>query len=435
MKIWTVRYLVTLFIFCNLCGRLISAEGVPAPAKAQVDAILIQGGTAHLGTGEVIEDALIGFVDGKISFVSSSDRWSVDLDEWKVIDASGKHIYPGLIAPNTRLGLVEVRSLRATHDYDEVGLFNPHVKSIISYNAESMIIPTVRSNGVLLAQVAPYGGRISGTSSIVALDAWNWEDAAYIEEDGIHLRWPSLPIDKGQAEKKETDEANEKYTESMQELIDFFQQAEAYCRKEKHDVTNLRFEAMRAVFDRSRQTYIHTNNARDLMAAINFLNQFGLKGVIVGGRDAWMVPELLVKNKVPVIYLGVHSLPRFTDADIDIGFKIPALLKEAGVDFCFGISKSTRQRNLMFLAGYTVGYGLSKEEALMAISSSTARILGIDDQVGTLEAGKDATLIISKGDILDIRTCEIESAFIQGRAIDLGNKHKELYRKYSEKLF
>jgi len=419
--------IVSLLIsHCNLFSQ------VPPPAPKQSQPIVIRGGTVHIGNGQVIENCMIRFENGKITFVGTAGEFIPD-DNTKIIDAAGKHIYPGLIAANTTLGLAEIDQVRATLDFSETGELNPNVRSIIAYNTDSKIIPTVRSNGVLLAQVTPQGGRMPGTSSVVQLDAWNWEDAAYKTDIGIHLNWPSRFTFSGWWAEPGGMKPNDDYPKQVASLRDFFSQAKAYSAISGPAEINQRFEAMTGLFTGEKKLFIAVNEASEIVDAAEFTRQFGLKAVLVGGRDAWRVADRLKANNIPVILQSLFELPARTDDDIDILFRLPYLLKQAGVEFCLSHNWSWDQRNLPFVAGSAAAFGLTKEEALTAITLSPAKILGIENTTGTIETGKDATLIISSGDILDMKSSNVEAAFIQGRQIDLDDLHKTLYRKFKEK--
>lgn len=411
------------------------------PAKLQSEPIAIIGGTTHLGNGQVIENSTVVFDNGKIIFAGKSSDAVFDKSKTKMIDVTGKKIYPGFIAANTNIGLTEIGAARATNDYYEVGDFNPNVRSLIAYNTDSKIIPTIRFNGVLMAQSVPQGGIISGTSSIMALDGWNWEDAVYKADDGIHLHWTKLFSYRYSW--LEDEEAsiirNNKRQQELNRIENFFNEAKAYSKNELLEKTNLKFESMRGVFDGSKTLYVYADFARDIIDAVTFCKGWGIpKMVIVGGKDAWRVTDILRENNIPVVLFRVHDLPYRKDEDVDISYKVPYLLHEAGVLFCLsydGGMEATGVRNLAFIAGTAAAYGLTKEAALMAITSNPAKILGIEKSVGTLEVGKDANIIVSSGDALDMRTNNIEYAFIKGKNIDLNNKQKELYKLYSEKYW
>jgi imidazolonepropionase-like amidohydrolase len=412
--------------------------GQPTPAADQDGAVLILGGIAHLGTGDVLENSAIGFRNGKIDFVGfarSVDRARYD----QIIEAKGQHLYPGFIAPNSTLGLQEIGAVRATRDDAEVGTFKPHVRSIIAFNTDSEVTPTVRTNGVLMGQITPRGGTISGSSSLVHFDGWNWEDAALKTVDGIHLNWPSTHHRHRQdgtidIRKRKT------YDQQYQEIEHFFDGAKAYAGQSQRPVISprdLRMEAMRGLFDGSLRLYVHAQDVRQITEAVHFKRRMDIEHlVIVGGYDAPLVADLLRDNDVAVMLKRVHTLPRFAEDDVDMPYRLPKLLEDEGVLFCLqnaGDMEHMGTRNLPFYAGTAHAYGLTYEQAVQSITLSAARILGMDEFCGSLEKGKDATLFISEGDALDMRTNYLTHAFVQGRAIDLDNRQRELYRKYQAK--
>ncbi|HAP02163.1 MAG TPA: amidohydrolase [Bacteroidetes bacterium] len=402
-------------------------------APRQDSLIILMNGTAYLGNGQVIENSAIGFENGKITFVADARTIRLSQSNAKIINIAGKQVYPGLIACNTSLGLNEIEASRATRDASEVGDFNPNIRSIIAYNTDSKVIPTVRSNGILLAQVVPQGGIISGASSVVQLDAWNWEDAQYKTDEGIHLNFPSYTTyhfneDGG------TVGVNEKFSDEIQNIRNFFDEAKAYAQSSSHENTNLKFEAMRGLFSGEKKLYIHADGVKEITAAVLFAKSYNISCVIVGGNEAWKCADILVANHVSVILGRIQSLPGSDDEDYDLPYRLPSLLKKAGVDFCLSMDGFWQQRNLSFLGGEAVAYGsITSEEAIEYITLNAARILGIDSLTGTLEQGKDANIIVSDGDILDMKTSNIIYAFIQGREINLDNKQKDLYEIYKEK--
>lgn len=406
----------------------------PTPAAPQTESILILNATAHLGNGEVIQNAAIGFENGKLTLVADATTIRLDMSKYKkVIQAAGKHVYPSLIAPNTPLGLVEIESVRATVDHTEVGEFNPSVRSIVAYNTDSHVLPTVRSNGVLLVQIVPQGGRISGSSSVVTLDAWNWEDAAYAVDNGMHLRFPSLVTGGFSFESGFSIRKNENYGKEIAELDLFFEQARAYLQKQNPMPKNLKFEALRPVFEGEAKLFAHANMAKEITDAVMLAKKFGFKTVIVEAKDAWRVADFLKTNNIEVIISETQDLPSRTDDDIDQPFKTPAMLQKAGVTFCMSVNGGWQQRNLPLMVGQAVAFGLPYEEGVKACTQNAAQILGIGNTVGTLEVGKDATLFIAAGDVFDMKTSKVETAFINGREIDLDTKHKQLYKRFQTK--
>ena len=423
------RYPATILFLIFILSTLYAQQ---TPAPNQNGSILIMGATAHLGTGRAIESSVIALDEGKIVMVADMSTIRIDRSAYdRVIDATGKHVYPGFIATNTQIGLREVDAVRSTRDDSEVGGLNPNVRAIIAYNTDSDVTPTIRSNGVLLAEIVPRGGRISGCASIVELDGWNWEDAAYKMDHAIHVNWPSLyrwdwssgtPIRK----------VNDKYRDQLTELKNYFHEARAYASSQAQE-KNLRFEAMRKLFTKEVKLFIHTNEAKSILEVIDFKNDLDLDVALVGAREAWLVADQIKDSGIPVVLSNLHRTPSREDEDIDKPYRIATILHNKGVDFCLSMGGAWQQRNLAFQAGQAVAYGLPYEEAIKALTAGPANILGIGQNVGSLEKGKDATLIISTGDVLDMRTSVIEKAFIRGKEIDLGNKQEELYKKFQDK--
>ena len=404
-----------------------------ANAQEPSDAFLIYNISVHVGNGKVYNDGMIAVEKGKIRYAGAANKPIQDQFKLK-IDGKGQHAYPSFIAPNTRLGLEEVEAVRSTRDFSEVGVFNPSIRSIIAYNTDSQIIPTVRSNGILLAQIVPQGGTISGRSSLVYTEADNWEDALVSSDNLMHLRWPSRVYVAGWWAQRGGTYVNKKYDERIQAIKVYIEAARAYCQNTTPQTTNVKFEAMRKVLKGQTKLVIHAKDVKEIMDAVSMLRPYNIKCVIQGGHESWQITEFLKKNDVEVILHNVHRLPGADDADIDQPYKTAAMLNKAGIPYCLSMEGSWNVRNLPFQAGQCVGYGLSKEEALASITLSAAKILGVDDRIGSLEVGKEATFIISKGDVLDVMTSQITAAYISGKVVDLGNKQKELYDKYMKKF-
>jgi imidazolonepropionase-like amidohydrolase len=429
------RFLILMItVSVGDCQWSMAQEDVPAPAPKQTEKLCLKGATVHVGNGTIIENAYLIFENGKISDVFTATNLKTDATLGKIIDVTGKHIYPGVISLNSILGLIEIEAARATDDIAEVGGSNADARTISSYNTDSRVTPTVRSNGVLYSQVVPQGGRISGTSAVVQLDAWNWEDAAVKAEDGIFITWPGMyRIKMGEVERAGF-ELNKEYDKNVQELKDNFNEARSYAAG-THDKKNLRFEAMRKLFTEKQNLYIRVGYVKEMLHAINFAQEMGLNIVLVGAADSYMIADVLAAKKIPVILQKTHELPSYDDEDIQQPYKTPAILQQAGVLYALSIGGFWQERNLMFEAGTACAYGLSKEQALAAITLNSAKILKLNSRIGSIEKGKDASLIISDGDLLDMRSSNISLAYIDGRQIDLDNKQKELYRKFSQKYF
>jgi hypothetical protein len=271
------------------------------------------------------------------------------------------------------------------------------------------------------------------------LDAWNWEDAAYAADNGIHMNMPALyarpnryaaflgaPTPQGDPIKKGLEE--------IEEIKQFFREAKAYGSQPSHEKTNLKFAAVQGLFTKKQKLFIHCDVVREILAAIDFKKEFDFDIVLIGASESHQIADLLKQHSIPVILNQMHSLPTMEDDGVDQPYKLPYQLQKAGVLFAINDEDGQhRGKNLPFNAGTAVAYGLTKEEALSAITLNAAKILGIADRTGSLEVGKDANIVISDGDILDMRSNKISNMLIQGRMVDLTDKHKQLYERYKGK--
>ena len=397
----------------------------------------MKNGFIHTISNGVIEGSIL-FNKGKIIRIA---KYITPPKDCEVIDLKGKHVYPGMIAAVSGLGLVEINAVAVTNDHSERGDFNPNVRTNVAFNPDSEIIPTTRSNGILIANVIPASGLVSGQSSVMMLDGWTWENATLSSPNGLHINWPNMNSRSRTENDKKRLKAAKQQLDDLEKMI---KDARAYARlrqtksrsAENYHNEDLRWESMIPYVEKKLPIFIHANEIRQIEASISWANRHKLKIVIVGGKDAWRTTDLLVKNKIPVIYEGVTSLPFRRFEDYDQAYKTPSILYEKGVQFCisdYGYAGRAEQiRNLPYQASMAASYGLPKEAAFRAVTLSVAEILGIDKEVGSLEEGKDATLFISDEDPLEIRT-NIIQAFIQGKKIDMGDRHKSLYSKYKEK--
>lgn len=423
-----------LIIFFIVLVQAVQAQ-TPFPAQPQSKPIALTGGIAHLGNGQVIQNSLIAFDKGKLTVVADATTSKADLSGHEVINITGKHVYPGFILPNSQVGLQEVQAVRAMNDYNERGELNPNVRALISYNTDSEFAPTFRFKGVLLAETTPTGGTISGTSSVMEMEGWNWEDAVHSADIGVHLNWP--PINRRQFDFNTFSfsvSPNKEYDKQVQELQQFFAEASSYGSQSTKDV-NLKFDAMQGLFSGKQTLFIHANNPKEIVESVRFAQRNGVKRItLVEGLGSLWVAEFLKENNIPVILPATQNLPARTDDDVDLPYKLPHLLTQAGVMVSLSNDGALHgARNLPFYAGTAAAYGMSKEDALKTITSNTAKALGIDNRAGTLEVGKDATLFVSEGDALDYRTNKLSHAYITGKGITLPGNQEELYERYSKK--
>jgi imidazolonepropionase-like amidohydrolase len=405
---------------------------VPRPADEQSTPIVITGAVIHVGNGQVINDGVLAFDQGVITYVGT-DANRPEFFNHQVVNIQGQHVYPGFVLPNSTLGLSEVANLRATNDVVEAGDINASVRSAIAYNTDSELIPTFRFNGILTAQIVPEGGFIAGRSSVMKLDGWNWEDTLLKADGALHMHWPARTRRERNAVSGQFDTVpNPDYPHQVQLLHALFQNSRQYTGSP----VNLNLAAMQPLFSGETKLFIHANQARDIVSSVQFARSYGVPDIVlVGGRDAIKVKDLLLAESVAVVYESVHALPGREWYDIDEPFKIPFQLHEAGILVGIGGGETAldSQRNLPFFAGTAAGYGLDRETALSMVTLHNARILGVDDRIGTLETGKDATFFISLGDALDMRSSQLQEAFIQGRLIDLNGRQQQLYERYLER--
>jgi imidazolonepropionase-like amidohydrolase len=418
-----------IFLFCILGAMPFRAQ-IPVPASTTSGSYLIRDAVVHVGNGRVYPKGFVGFRDGKITEVGEgTPKFKYD----SLIPAAGKQVYPGFILPENTLGLTEIDAVRASLDFTETGMINPDIRALIGYNPESKIIPTVRTNGVLITQATPRGGLISGTSSVFVLDGWNWEDAVLKADDGIWLNWPQEKVATGWWGEPGEDEVNKKRREDLENLALLLKRASVYGG----DFVDLKLSALKGLFSGEKRLYVNVSRAKEIKESVLFFKELGVKQVVVcGGEESHLVGDFLKQEGVPVLLSRLHSLPFRNEDHYDLPYELPVLLQKAGVLFGFsygGDMEAMGSRNLPFLAGTAVRMGLTPEQALSAITLNTAKILGIDARCGSLEAGKDATLFISAGDALDILTNQVEAAFIRGRRISLGNHQQDLYKRYLDK--
>ncbi len=406
------------------------------PGKKQDHPILLKGGDLYTVSGGVLTQTDLLFENGRITQIGKNITAPANTE---TIDVTGKRVYPGLIDAASTLGLVEIDQARATQDKNEVGNITPEVQSHIAYNPDSELTPTVRSNGILTALIAPEGGTISGRSSLINLDGWTKEDAMEKMNVGIHVNWPRSAIITAWWMEQSAEDQKKEMTQNRLKLRDAFESARAYAKAKKAGTltqTDLRWDAMAPVFDKEMTVFINANDMRQIQEAVKFALEQDIRIVIVGGSESYRVAPLLKQHNIPVILGRVHAQPMREDDDYDLPYKLPRLLKEAGIKFCLSYNYSSwASRSLPFQAAHAVAFGLDAETALRSLTLSTAEILGVEKDLGSLEVGKKATIVVSDGDILDPITQNVVHAFIGGRQVDLNNKHKQLYEKYRAKAY
>ncbi len=396
---------------------------------AQQTPLLIKGATIHVGDGRVFTNGTMVVASGKIIYCGQD----TSIAGAAVLDATGKHLYPGIFCLSNMMGLNEIEAVRATLDFRETGELNPNARALIAFNTDSKILPTALSNGILFTQAVPQGGIISGTSSLMRTTGWNWEDAAYKADDGVHLNWPEANVYTGWW--AEPGNARQQKTERELKVIEeFMRQAQSYAASAKPTPFNARLQAMKGVMEGTQRLYVHASGAQTIAGALQFFKAYPkLKLVLVDAEEAWMVADMIKEQHVPVVLNTIHRLPKHNHSDIDQPFKTAAMLMNAGITVAIGHNGYWETRNVMFNAGTAAAYGLTPEQALQCITLNAATVCGVDQTLGSLEVGKDASFLLTEGDVLDMRTGKMVKVYMDGSEVDFSNEQQALYQKYMNK--
>ncbi|MBU1311089.1 MAG: amidohydrolase family protein [Gammaproteobacteria bacterium] len=404
------------------------------PGKAQTTPLLLTGLTVHTVTDGVKADSDVLIVDGKIAAVGKDLTAPAGAT---VLALDGKHLYPGLIALANQLGLIEIEAVRSTDDSTEVTQTNPDIKAKLAYNADSEVIPTIRSNGFAYSMVYPSGSMLMGQSSLMQLDAWNYQDALVADGTGLHVRWPNASTLGSRWNPKPADEVRKANLKQLEKLQQHFKDAKAYYDAEKAGLNHgldSRWHEMLAVLDGKRPLFVHADDERQIRQAMLLAKEYGLQLTIVGGRDSWRMAGELAAAKVAVIYTAPYGLPSRTDENYSQAFVVPKTLQDVGVQYALSLDGYWDTRNLVFAAGQAISFGLTPEQALRSVTINAAQIAGVADKIGSIEVGKAASLVVSEGDIFDYLGHKVTHLWIDGRAVDLNNRHKQLHDKYQQRI-
>jgi imidazolonepropionase-like amidohydrolase len=431
---------------CTICIAVVvfslimasNALATEIPGATQKHPIALINATIHPVSGPVIENGTLVFDKGKIVALGANVTVPTGAE---TIDLKGAHVYPGLIDARSQLGLVEIDAVRATRDVTETGTINPNIRAEVSVNPESEILPVTRANGVTTAITMPDGGIISGTAAAIMLDGWTWEEMTLRAPVGMIVNWPNMTINTSRFERRSEEDQKKDRDKAIGALENAFKDARAYWKAKRaegaegvpYHKTDLRWEAMGPVLDKTIPVLMDAEELQQIEAAVAWADQEGVRLVIMGGYDSWRAADLLKAKGVAVIVNPILRLPWRTWEAYDQPQQLPKKLFDAGVKFCIAAEGATsNERNLPYNAAMAAGHGLPKDEALKAVTLYPAQILGIDNRVGSLEVGKDATLIVTDGDPLEIST-QVKMEYIQGKSVSLESRHTHLYEKYKEK--
>jgi imidazolonepropionase-like amidohydrolase len=395
------------------------------PAPPQKGPVALTDGTVVTVSGETIEQGTVVFDQGKIVAVGRN----VTIPEGaEVIDVSGQYVYPAMIHARSTLGLTEVGRVSETVDLNEFGDINPNVRIQVAYHAGSEHISLVRTHGIAVTVATPSGGLISGLSAAMLTDGWTWEDMTLQAPVAMIVNWPNMQ----NARQRE---------EGLKQLQEAFDSARRYYQAKKaagqrgipHHNTDVRWEAMIPVLEGQVPVHIFANEITQIQAAINWAERENLEMVLVGARDAhYVLPQLKAKD-IPVIITPVIGSPSRQWEAYDLSYRLPALLHEAGIRFCIaGEASAANVIRLPNHAASAVAFGLPQDEALKSLTLYPAQILGLDDRMGSIEVGKDASIVIADGNLLELST-QVSLVFIQGRMIQMMDKHRRLYELYDQK--
>ncbi len=425
------RAFKTIFILLFLLSFKTIFAHDQTPGAPQTRPIALTNAKVYTVSQGILENATVVFDKGKIIAVGANMQLPADAE---TIDCAGKSVYPGFITCASTIGLVEIEAVRATRDLTEVGTINPNALAQTAYNPDSEIIPTVRSNGVLLAHVMPEGSTVPGRGSLMMMDGWTREDIALKPVTGLHIQWPRMTTISAWWMQKSADDQRKESEKQRDDIYTLFSKAQAYSLAAKNGITedarDIRFEAMRGIFENNQSVFISADEYKQIMSLRDFVKKYNLRAVLVGGRDSWRATDVLKELNIPVIIQRTHALPMRDEEAYDLPYRLPSLLAAANVQFAFADNGAWQQRNLPFHAGTSTAFGLSEDEAVRALTLSAAEILGVENMVGSLENGKDATLFVSTGNALDGLTNNLEFAFIQGRKVDLSSRQTKLAEKY-----
>ncbi|MCU0914527.1 MAG: amidohydrolase family protein [Planctomycetes bacterium] len=431
MKPKTQRMVRIVVLAIHATAFVASAQ---IPASSQRQPIALVNATIHPVSGPALEAATLVMDQGKIVALGTGLQIPPQALQ---IDLKGKHVYPGLIESHSLLGLTEIGGVDVTNDYAERGDLNPSVRAEVAVNPDSEHIPVARANGIALAAVAPTGGLIAGRSALIMTDGWTWKEMTLRAPLSMMINWPAMRMgsDDDEASGQQRDRARTRMDvldKAMEDARAYQTALESPRTNERTPRTDVRWEALVPVLRGDLPVWIRANSLLEIEAALSWAHRHRLRAVLVGGSDAGYCTDLLRERGIPLVVTSVLSLPDRRDADFDEAFTLPRRLHEAGVKFCIAAGSASNIRNLPYHAAKAAAYGLPKDEALKAITLYPAQIMGVADRVGSLEKGKDATLIVTDGDPLEITT-RVSELFIQGRRIDLANKHQRLYDKYRQR--
>jgi imidazolonepropionase-like amidohydrolase len=400
------------------------------PTVARAEPVALVGATLHPVSSEVIEGGIL-ILDGD-TLVAIGREVPIP-PEARILDLSGKHIYPAFLHPDSVLGLTEISAVRATVDTKEHGDFNPELAAEVAFHGDSALLPPAVAGGILFAHVVPQGGVLAGTSALLRLSGWNWRDMTVRALVAQHLYFPALVDEEDEDDDGERLKAKRDRHSQLQGLKAIFDDAKAYRQALPAGLApDLKLAALLPVLDGTIPLFVHASEQRQILEALDFVEQQKVpRVVLVSGQDAVEVAPRLAAAGIPVLLSGVLRLPERSWDPYDAPYTAAGRLRQAGVQVLVGDGGgAANARNLPFHAAMAVAFGLDPEEALRGLTLGAAELLGVADRLGSLEVGKEASFLVTDGDPLEITT-HIEAVWSAGVPIDLSrNRQLQLYERY-----
>lgn len=397
--------------------------------KPQAGKFLLTHATIHTVTQGILENTAILIENGKIAQLGTSIA-ATDAEE---IDCTGLVIYPGMIDSGTRLGLVEIGSVEETNDYQEIGKFTPNMQALTAVNPNSEAIPVTRVSGVTTVLTVPQGGLFPGTAALINLVGYTPDqmDAGF---RGVVLNFPSS-IKRGRWDRRSDEEVKKDAEKSLKELNDIWENAVRY-HSLKQNGASLEYypemDHMDKVLSGKSTLLIEVNAATDILNAIKWVEEKEIKVIFTGVKEGWRVADKLAESGIPVITGPVQDLPARESDRYDAAYTNAGKMMKAGVHVSLRTNDTENVRNLPFHAAFAAAYGMGKEEAWKAVTINPAKLFGLDDQLGSIEVGKTANLIVATGDPFETKS-QIKQVFINGYKIPMTNRHIRLYQEFLER--
>ena len=446
-----VLNLCLLVFICGSISVFAQSDGSQQNKTGRAGTFAIVGARVVPVSGPVVENGTVVIQNGKIVAVGVGVAVPAGAEK---IDGKGLSIFPGMIDASTAMGLAEIgQGANATVDVSEVGTMNANAKAIMGVNPHSSHVNVTRVNGITSVLAAPSGGLISGQAAVINLNGSTQADMAVDGVAGLVINYPRViggggfgggggGFGGGQGGQVDFNEAVRRRDAQIDDLKKIFKSAENYARaveayaKDKNlpaPQTDLKYEAMVPYVRGQRPIFFTVERERDIRSVAKFVAEMKVKGIIVGGQEAWRAADDLKKNNISVIYTNIYSLPVREDDAYDSLYEAPSKMQQAGIRFCISTGdQGAEVRDLPYQAGLAGAYGLSPDEALKSVTLYPAQILGVADKLGSIETGKMANVVVTDGDLLDPRT-NIKYLFINGRLLPLTSRHTELFDSFKDR--